>query len=57
VALIIRGEAVLTLSQSVYVMEFADSVVIRKGVGHRWENRSAQETQILLATARFADAP
>jgi quercetin dioxygenase-like cupin family protein len=50
VALILNGEATLTLDEEVHVMQSGDSVLIKKGVGHRWENRSADEVQILLAT-------
>jgi transcriptional regulator with XRE-family HTH domain len=52
VALVLRGEAMLTLGQKAHVMEAGDSVLIRQGVGHRWENKSAEEVQILIATTQ-----
>jgi transcriptional regulator with XRE-family HTH domain len=53
VALILRGEAALTLDQKVHVMASGDSVLIKKGVAHRWENRSEEEVEILVATTHF----
>ena len=54
VALVLHGEAMLTLGENEHVMKAGDSVLIKQGVAHRWENGSTGEVQILIATAQSA---